>query len=212
MLELKLSELGGVPVDHRVLLGLLSDYKRPNDKIAEWLRQGVLLSIKRGLYVVATPWRQGDLSLPLIANHLYGPSCVSLEYAMAWHGIIPERVHEVTSVCMRRARTFDNACGRFSYVSVPQAVYPFGIAQHTTAGGVNFLMASSEKALCDKIMTTRNLNAFGRNTMASFLFDDLRVDEPTLADFDVSIVQRYAHSGHKPRQFQALCKVLEDLA
>lgn len=211
MLELRLAEFGGVPIDYGVLVDLLGDYKRPNDKIAEWLRQGVLLSVKRGLYVVAKPWRQGDLSLPLVANRLYGPSCVSLEYAMAWHSLIPERVHEVTSVCMHRARTSENACGRFSYISVPRSVYPLGIEQQVTAGNMTFLIAGPEKALCDKIMTTRNLNVFGRATMAAFLFDDLRVDEQALATFDVSVVHGYMQSGHKPRQFQALCRVLEDV-
>jgi hypothetical protein len=33
---------------------------------------------------------------PLVANHLYGPSCVSLDFALAGHGLIPEGVADVT--------------------------------------------------------------------------------------------------------------------
>lgn len=118
MLDLELTKLGAIPFGRDVLLPLLADYKRPNDKIAEWLRQGVLIALKRGLYVVGDPWRKGELSLPLVANHLYGPSCVSLDYALSWHGMMPERVHELTSVRMRRGRVLNNALGRYAPVSV----------------------------------------------------------------------------------------------
>jgi hypothetical protein len=52
MLELRLSSFGAVPFSHGALLPLLSDYASPNDKISEWLASGVLISLKRGLYVV----------------------------------------------------------------------------------------------------------------------------------------------------------------
>ena len=91
------------------MLPVLKDYRRPNDKIAEWLRQGVLVPIKRGLYIRSEAGRVP--CLPLVANHLYGPTCVSLDYALAWHGLIAERVHEVTSVCTGRGRNIDNALG-----------------------------------------------------------------------------------------------------
>ena len=93
----QLDSFGAVPFSHGALLPSSKDYRRPNDKIAEWLRQGVLVAIKRGLYVRGEPSRAP--CLPLVANRLYGPSCVSLDYALAWHGLIPERLHEITSVC-----------------------------------------------------------------------------------------------------------------
>lgn len=210
MLELRLSAFGGVPFSHGALLPLLSDYARPNDKISEWLASGVLISIKRGMYVVGSPWRQEEVSLPLIANRLYGPSCVSLEFALAWHGLIPERVVEVTSVCTGRGRVMENSLGRFSYFSVPVSVFSAGLTIEV-ADKHHFWLAGYEKAVCDKVLLTRHLKSIGRTSMQSFLFEDLRIDADLLQSFDFTVLQVYEASGYKPRQFKALRQVLESL-
>ncbi|NLC09748.1 MAG: hypothetical protein GX782_07275 [Gammaproteobacteria bacterium] len=210
MLELRLSSFGGVPFSHGALLPLLSDYARPNDKISEWLAAGTLISLKRGLYVVGAPWRQEALCMPLLANRLYGPSCVSLEYALAWHGLIPERVVEVTSVCTGRGREFENALGRFSYTKIPQQLFPLGITIEAV-GNQHFWLANPTKAVCDTVLLTRHLRAFGKASMQDFLLEDLRMDEEILRDFDESVLEGYASSGYKPRQFKALRQVLEGL-
>ena len=211
MLESRLAEFGAVPVSHGTLLPLLKEYRRPNDKISEWMRLGVLVPIKRGMYVVAAPWRREPVCLPLVANHLYGPSCVSLDYALAWHGLIPERVHEVTSTCGRRGRVITNALGRFSYTAVPAALFPVGITLARLNGGPSFLIAGPEKALCEKVLVTRRLEAASRGAMEVFLFEDLRLDDTALGSLDTAIVKRFVESGHKPRQMAALWRVLEGL-
>ena len=159
MREAMLEQFGAVPFSHGTLMLLLKQYQRPNDKIAEWMRRGDLVPLKRGLYVAGPTWRKGDVSLPLVANRLYGPSCVSLEYALFWHGLIPERVYEVTSVCMRRSRVFANALGRFSYVTVPPGLFPVGVRQEQASEREPFLLAGPEKALCDTVLLTRNLRS-----------------------------------------------------
>lgn len=204
-----LERYGAVPFSHGALLPLLAGYQRPNDKISEWLRAGVLVSLKRGLYVVGPSWRKDALSLPLVANRLYGPSCVSQDYALAWHGLIPERVHEVTSVCMRRGRVIENSLGRFSYAKLPERVFSAGIEQAMISEQVTFLVATPAKALCDKILLSRQLSAQSRKAMAQFLFEDLRLDEKDLAELDLSVVQHYAEAGYKTCQMQALLQVLK---
>lgn len=211
MLETKLQLFGSVPFTHGALLPLLDGYQRPNDKIAEWMRQEVLVPLKRGLYVVGPAWRKGTLCLPLLANRLYGPSCVSLEYALAWHGLIPERVHEVTSVCMGRGRVMENKLGRFSYARLPGGLYPAGIEQGELSERETFLMATPAKALCDKILLTRQLRTTGRTTMRRFLLEDLRLDEDALAKLDIVVVRQYADAGHKADQMRALLHVLEEM-
>lgn len=210
MLEFRLSSFGAVPFSHGALLPLLSDYARPNDKISEWLASGTLISLKRGLYVVGAPWRQETLCLPLIANRLYGPSCVSLEYALSWHGLIPERVIEVTSVCTGRGRELENSLGRFSYSKIPQQLFPLGLTIEGV-GNQCFWLASPTKAVCDTVLLTRHLKALGKASMEAFLFEDLRMDADLLADFDATVLEGYANSGYKTRQFKALRQVLEGL-
>lgn len=211
MLESHLASFDVVPISHGTLLPLLADYRRPNDKIAEWLRQGVLIPLKRGLYLTGDGLRKEPLSLPLIANRLYGPSCVSLEYALAWHGLIPEQVHEVTSVCVRRGRIIENAVGRFSYSSIPAELFPIGMQWEREGESIAFLIAGPEKALCDKVLLTRHLQATSRSSMRDFLLDDLRLDADMLATLDFDIVDQYVSSGHKQRQMRALRRVLEEL-
>lgn len=211
MLELALAEFSSIPLGRGDLLPLLVGYDRPNDKISEWLKQGVLVALKRGLYVVGPAWRKDELWLPLLANRLYGPSCVSLDYALSWHGLIPEQVHDITSVCVRRGRIFDNEVGRFSYVSVPNKLYSVGLRQERVSAQIAFLMAGPEKALCDKVLLTRHLQAVSRTTMQRFLFDDLRIEPEALLAFDLSVVEQYIASGHKVRQMLALKHVLESL-
>lgn len=211
MLESKLSAFASVPISHGTLISLLLDYRRPNDKIADWLAKGVLIPLRRGLYLVGAEWRRGSIALPLIANHLYGPSCVSLDYALAWHGMIPEHVVEVTSVAARRSRMIENPIGRFSYSTVPVKLYNVGMMIESSAEGVSFLMAGPEKALCDKVLLTRHLNVSGLTAMQRFLFDDLRIDPDTLSRVDLSLIEVYAVSGFKPRQFHTLLRVLERL-
>jgi len=39
------------PIPKQVVLDLLKDYKRPYDKINELVKQGILVLVKRGIYV-----------------------------------------------------------------------------------------------------------------------------------------------------------------
>ena len=64
--------------DYTVLTSVLGGYAGPRQKIHELLRSRAIVRVKKGLYV-------------------FGPSCVSLEYALAYYGLIPERVETVTS-------------------------------------------------------------------------------------------------------------------
>lgn len=210
MPEPSLQQFGTIPFPHGALLPVLKDYRRPNDKIAEWLRQGALVPVKRGLYIRGGTDRPP--CLPLVANHLYGPSCVSLDYALAWHGLIPERVHEITSVCTGRGRVIDNVLGRFSYVRLPAGVYPLGITQASASPQETFLIASPAKALCDKVLLTPRLRATTRAAMQRFLFDDLRIDADALRRLDLDVVRAYAASGSKTAHLRALMQCLGALA
>ncbi|MDO8997445.1 MAG: hypothetical protein Q7U77_12525, partial [Sediminibacterium sp.] len=78
-----LKEFEEEPITRQLVLDLLKEYKRPNDKINELVKQNVLTSIKRGLYM---PGSNSHLKQPdpfLIANHLWGPSYISLESALS---------------------------------------------------------------------------------------------------------------------------------
>lgn len=206
-----LRPLGSVPFSHGALLPLLADYRRPNDKIASLLARGDLMQLRRGLYVLGTELRGEPVSLPLVANLLFGPSYVSLDFALSWHGLIPEGVVEVSSVTPRRTREYATPVGRFSYTHLSLVTYGMGVRMEKTPDGTSFLMASPEKALCDKVLLTRNLNAVNVASMRAYLLEDLRMEPQALGALDTSIIKQCLEVGHKPRQLAALLKTVETM-
>ena len=78
-------------LDYQQLVSLLSGYAKPRDKIGALLAQGDLVRVRKGLYVFGERYRHGPLDRILLANLVYGPSYVSLEYALSYHGLIASR-------------------------------------------------------------------------------------------------------------------------
>jgi predicted transcriptional regulator of viral defense system len=209
--QIDLQKLGALPFSHDVLKSLLADYQRPNDKISNWVADQTLIPIKRGFYVV-NPKKTGEpISLPLIANLLYGPSYVSLDYALSYYGLIPEAVYEITSVTTERSKTYDTPVGRFTYAHSDSDIYPIGISSITNEAGHHFLMASPEKALCDKLIQIPNLVINSPISMFAFLDQDLRLDINEFARFDRALIQRIASMGVKSRLLQTLHRTLETI-
>lgn len=206
-LESRLQSFGAVPFSHGALLPLLKDYRRPNDKIADCMAKGQLLSLKRGLYVLGPALASAPVSLPLVANVLYGPSYVSTDFALAHYGLIPEGVREVTSVTPRRAKRFDTPLGRFSYETLALPAYRVGISTQADGAGHSYLMALPEKALCDKLMLIPNLAITGVAALDSFLQEDLRLDMDALYAMDLGLLERIAEVGSKKPLLRMLCRL-----
>lgn len=167
------------------------------------------MQLKRGLYLRSDPVTMP--SLGLIANHLLGPSYVSLDFALQYYGLIPEAVLEVSSVTTRRAKTFETPVGHFAYIHAAKDWYRLGVSLATTEGGLNYLIASREKALCDKIAFTPRLNVASVKRMRQYLFEDLRIDEVNFAEIDTQIVEACAQTGTKQRSLRALLTVLKSV-
>ncbi len=123
----------------------LCDASDKRGKIARMIHAGQLLRLRRGLYAT-----RRDIHPYCLAASIYGPSYVSFETALAFHGLIPEAVHEIMSATLKRPREFENVFGRYRYRTIPRGVFPVGI-ERVTEGGIPFLIASPTKALCDRI-------------------------------------------------------------
>ncbi len=103
------------------------------------VKEGWLVRLKKGLYAL-----KSDLpNEGIIANKLYKPSYISLEYVLSKYGIIPESVYEITSVTTKPTRQFEIEGKIFSYTKIKQEAYQgFRLIE-----GV--LEAEVEKALVD---------------------------------------------------------------
>jgi len=174
--------------DYQVLLEALSSYRKPRDKITRLLADGDIVRVKKGLYCFGEAFRREPVNREYLANLIYGPSYISLDYALSHHGLIPERVETVTSVTTRRSRAFDTPFGVFSYRILTGPRYAVG-AVLETAGRTSFLVASSEKALVDKVWTDKRFSGLYVGDYAAYLFDDLRIDQDTLDRLDHSRLQ-----------------------
>lgn len=207
----KIKNYTQAPLPHQLVMEALSTYSRPNDKISELVKSGELLSLRRGLYVAGP---ESDLPVPdllLIANHLRGPSYVSLESALSYWGMIPERVHEISSVTLKTAKTYTNDLGTFSFRHSSSPYYSFGIQQVELAPQQMALIASREKALCDKIVLTPGVLLRSISQTRDFLFDDLRIDEQELNELSIPTIQSWIEDAPKKSSLKILIKTLEGL-
>ena len=173
------------PFDYQLAMQRLAGFDAPRNKLAALSRSGEVVRVKKGLYVA----RGAAVDRRVLAGLIYGPSYVSLEAALSHHGLIPERVDEVTCISTKRPRLFETPMGRFSYRAVTPRVFLVGVVLVEAQGG-SYLLASAEKALCDRVALVRKLRA--QRDVSSLLADELRIDVESLAEFDVALVQEIA--------------------
>lgn len=206
-----LSPYAEEPLTLQLLLDLLKDYKRPYDKIHELVKSGQLTAVKKGLYI---PGPELDLPRPesfLLANHLWGPSYVSLESALSYWGFIPERVYATVSVTTRGSKAYKTPVGRFSYFRAPLPYYSFGIRSVALSEKQRVLIASPEKALCDKIVMTSGVVLRSTLQVQQYLEEDLRLDEDRLRELDREAISSWTGDAPKKTSLQLLVKTLKNL-
>jgi predicted transcriptional regulator of viral defense system len=200
--------LGNVPVQTGTIAACFEHLSSPNEKIRALEKDGQLIRLKRGLYVVSNEVSGKPVNACLCANHIYGPSYVSQQWALRWYGLIPERVFTMTSVTTKRSRMFENPLGRFTYEQVNPEYFAIGI-DSIEENGVTFLMASREKALCDMILHDSYLPSQSVKGLGRYLEEDIRFDMDELATFDISIIESCAKLGRKENILNNLIKILK---
>ena len=200
------------PLTHQLLVSILKEYKRPNDKINSLVEEGVLTPVKKGLYVSGPELGLRRRPEPyLLANHLSGPSYVSIDSALSYYGLIPERVYEISSVTVKASREFLTPIGRFSYTHLPMPYYIFGIRQVQVSGNQTALMASPEKALFDKVVTTKNLKIRSKNDAMHYLLDDLRMNEYGLKEMNLKMMDEWIKDSPKEESLAHIIKTIHNL-
>ena len=191
ILEVLRDRVAGEEFDHQVLLEATKGYAYPRDAITRLLRSGAVIRVAPGIYVFGPPYRRRPFSREILANLIAGPSYVSFEYALQYHGLIPERVEAVTSAIAGRARRFETPAGLFLYRPVPERAFAQGLERLEIPGG-GYLIASQEKALADKIRGERGLGIRNIEQMIAHLVESLRIDEQALARLDAAEIDRIA--------------------
>ncbi len=196
--------------DYQTLLSCLEGYSYPRDRISELLRKGKIIRVKKGLYVFGEEYRRKPYSREILANLIYGPSYISLDYALRYHGLIPERVDAVTSVTVGRVRRFETPVGLFTYRPVPVEVFPQGMDQMETGDGRHFLMATPEKAVADKLYDARGVGITTQRELEDYLQSSLRIEPSAIRELNAEALDQMAR-GYRSRKIRLLPSLIRRL-
>jgi len=135
------------------------------NQLNRWQKKGLIIKLKRGVYLFNKNDRKIDPNLIFVANQLYAPSYVSLEFALNYYGLIPERVVDLTSISTKKTIHFENELGVFIYQHVqPSAFRGFKLSKDER--GMPLLLAEPEKAVVDFLYL--NLNKFKSDVEKQF--------------------------------------------
>ena len=147
--------------------------------------------VHRGLYCLSDRYKYGKVDPLELAQRIHGPSYVSLETALSYHGWIPEAVHAITSAALGRSRTFDTPVGLFSFTRVPQRRFLAGARRVSEEGGA-FFLATPLKALADLVYAQRH-----DWHSAAPVMESLRVEADSLAELTGEMFDEVM-SAYKP--------------
>jgi predicted transcriptional regulator of viral defense system len=176
-----------------MLKAILSDtYKNLNKKISQMTNKGELVRLKQGIYVLGKKYRERPVDKIAAANTLQKPSYVSYEYALAHYGLIPERVYEITSATLSKTNTIETEIGRFGYRKVPKKAYSIGINWLYDEKDGGRLIATPEKALCDKVRTDKRTGKMSQKQLAEYLEYDLRLEWHDLVKLNSELIREIA--------------------
>lgn len=135
------------------------------NQLRRWQKNGLIVRLRKGMYLLNKNDRKINLSQSFIANQLYGPSYVSLEYALNFYGLIPEAVFDVTSVGTKKTARFKNEFGVFIYQHIkPDAFKGFSAVKEKN--GFAVFIAKPEKAVVDFLYL--NLKEFKKEAKDKF--------------------------------------------
>jgi len=193
-LAILLEKAPSVELEYGFVMECLSKYSNPRVKIHHLLKIGALIRVKKGIYIFGSHFRRHPYSVEVLANLIYGPSYVSLEWACQHYRLIPEKVTIITSVTTKRSGQFTTDIGTFTYDHQSVGAFSSGMTLVRFSDVQQALMATKEKALVD-LLTVRRGSFASLKQLKETLFEDLRVEEEDLLAFDKAHLAEI-HSAH----------------
>ena len=206
-MDRKLTEIGTIPVTTSIIESLYPELKSADKKVTWLEKQGIIIRLKRGLYVINPEYSGKTLSSELIANHLYAPSYISMSTALRYYGLIPEAVYVHQSMTVKHPRSFQTPVGNYDYKYISRKAFPIGVMS-MNKGDYAFLIASPEKALCDLIANSSQVNLRYMKDVETYLEQDIRMDMDEFNKMDKTIFEDYIKVGKKADSISTLLKFL----
>ena len=194
--------VGNDPVFSSSLL-LAGDVDRVDvaSQLSRWVASGQLVSLRRGVYALARPFRRREPHAFDIANLLVRPSYVSLESALSFYGLIPEAVFVTTSVTRARTAEYETPLGTFGFRSISENLFWGYTSTLVSADGAHTaFVARPEKALLDLV----HMRPGGDSE--AFL-TELRLDR--LDSLNIDLLRQYAQRSGKPKLLRAAKRIAQ---
>lgn len=159
--------------------------------IKRWLKKGDLIQLKRGWYVtknyyLMTPGKQ--IYLEWLANKLKEPSYLSMEYVLQKYNVLSEAVYSITSVSLKKPKSFINNLGQFSYTNINEKL--FNGYKTKQIGEYEIKEASLAKALFDYLYY--KISKLAKITQD--LWDDLRINIDVVTNEDKAEFIKYCEA------------------
>jgi hypothetical protein len=89
--------------------------------------------------------------------------------------------------------------------------YAYGIKSIALTATQTCLIASKEKALCDKIVTTQRLKLRSVKQASLYLMEDLRIEREGLKGLNTQVIEEYLPDAPKRESLSILVKTLLSL-
>ncbi|MCD8205735.1 MAG: hypothetical protein LUD29_03885 [Clostridia bacterium] len=181
---------------------MYASYSNYKAKIAREVEKGNLFKVTRGLYET-----DAHVDGRYLAGCICGPSYLSFDFALSEYGLIPEGVCWYSSATCgkRKTKRFTNRFGNFCYRDVPSSAYSKGTTL-TRNGEYTCVMASPEKALCDKLYVMPPVRSV--KDVSDMLFEDLRIEEEDFWRLDLDALLEFA-PYYRCNNLNCLMKLIE---
>lgn len=183
----------------------LHDDAKRYDAVKYAVRKGVLVKVRRGLYFIKLPYKPTEYDPLEVAQLIYGPSYVSLESALSYHGWIPEAVYTITSVSTRRKKTFETPLGIYGYAQTPAGTFYSEVTRHASTSSIS-LMAEPWKAIADALFVYRR-----PWHSVNDLVLDLRVERDVIKSSNLESLQRVINDFEDKQAKRVLKNFLKEL-
>ena len=167
-------------------------------QLSRWAGSGRLYRLRRGLYALAPPYRKVKAHPFVVANRMVRPSYVSLQSALAIHGLIPESVPVTTSITTGRPGEFSTPLGTFVFRHVRTPLFQ-GFREVEMDSRQPAFVATPEKALLDLLYLEK-----GSDSEANLAELRLEIDE----GFDLEELERFSRIFRSGKVRRAVAGVI----
>ncbi|NCB00799.1 MAG: hypothetical protein EOM67_01360 [Spirochaetia bacterium] len=180
-----------------------TEYSR-NGLIKRAIASGDIINIRRGLYCLCPELQKSPISVYSLAQRIYGPSYISMESALSYHGLIPEAVYTITCASFNNSKEFNTPLGLFSYNRIPQDIFYVGVERIKDENNNIFFMASPIKALAEYLY----VHMLSWKDLVEPI-ESLRIDEERFNEInrkEIRVIMDNYHNGRVKRFLEAWVK------